>query len=237
MKKGLLILFGILLTASFAGCATTEETPVPLTDAAQLYGLFDAALVQSGSRATQSFTLGVRRINPATEEVIRETEIYAVFLSGGTRRISYLRSRTTDDGNLLFRKVIDEAPAGTFTEYATTDPEGTLYQVRPYGYDLDLDTYFSDFYKELPAVIAQYGIPLSDLLETGGISRNDSYRRGDAVYIDVGFSTDGEEAGFWAVLENGYLVYAQFSNPEEYHIVAEFWVGECLGIGLPEAAE
>lgn len=237
MKKWLLLLLIPALLLPFLGCAATETPQVPLTDAAQLYDLFAAALDQSGSRKSQSFTISTRQTAALTGETTYETEIYSVFLSGSTRRIAYIQSIREGDDLRGFRKVVDESPLGIFTEYVTTDREGTVFQTGPYAFELDLDTYFSDFYDGLPALIAQYGIPLSILLNDVGISRNDSYHQGDSVYIDVGFSTGGEEAEFRATIENGFLVYAWFSDPEGHQITAEFWVGECLGIELPVTEE
>lgn len=235
MKKWLLVLLVSVSTLPFWGCSTTGDPQIPLTDAAQLYELFDSALARSGSRVSQSFTISTRRTDPFSDETTWETEIYSVFLSGSTRRISYFQDIREGDDERVFRKVVDEAPLGTFTEYATTDAAGTIFETGPYAYELDLNTYFTDFYDRLPALIAQYGIHLSDLLDEVKISRNDSYRQGDSVHLDLGFSTGGEEATFRAAIENGYLVYAWFSDPEGHHLTAEFWVGECVGIELPAA--
>jgi len=237
MKKWLLLLLIPALLLPFLGCAATEAPQVPLTDAAQLYDLLETALAKSGSRKSQSFTISTRQTDPLTAEMTFETEIYSVFLSGSTRRISYVQSLREGEDLRGFRKIVDEAPLGTFTEYITTDRKGTVFKTGPYAFELDLDAYFSDFYEGLPALIAQYGIPLSDLRHDIGIVRNDSYRQGDSVYLDVGFSTGGEEAWFRATIENGYLVYAWFSDPEGHHVTAEFWVGECLGIELPVIEE
>lgn len=237
MKKWLSMIFLTLLAGCLWGCSTTEEPEVSLTDPAQIYTLFHAALDKTGSRASQTFIIGIRQTNPATGEVTRETKTYSVFLSGSIRRLAYYHYLQIEDVIYVFRKTIDESPLGTFTEYATTDSEGTVFVTAPYGYDLDLNTYFSDFYADLPGAVSQYGIVLSDLLSGTGIARNSSFQQGNSVQIDVAFFTEGEETEFRATLENGYLVHAYFSDPQNHHVVAEFWVGECAGIELPSVED